>query len=70
VTQAEFTAARDALGLNNPALALLLGVHRSIAYRWESGHTPIPRYVEIILTELQLSAGFRKRLGIGSSSSP
>jgi DNA-binding transcriptional regulator YiaG len=68
VTQAEFTAARDALGLNNPALARLLGVHVSVAYRWESGHTPVPRYVEIILTELQASAGFRKRLGIPQST--
>lgn len=68
MTPAEFTAARTALNLKNPELARLLGVHHSIVYRWESGETPIPRTVEIILTELQASAGFRKRLGISQST--
>ena len=50
---AEFTAARNALGLSQSALAGALGVDQATVSRWEAGKARIPAAVELAIATLK-----------------
>ena len=50
---AEFTAARNTLGLSQSALAAALGVDQATVSRWEAGKARIPATVELALAGLK-----------------
>lgn len=49
MTPAELKATRARLGLSQPALARLLGVHPLTVSKWERGLHHIPKMVELAL---------------------
>lgn len=42
-------ALRTLAGLTQSGLAASLGVHRTTVARWETGRSPIPRWVELAM---------------------
>lgn len=45
-------ALRTLAGLTQSGLATSLGVHRTTVARWETGRSPIPRWVELAMRAL------------------
>lgn len=56
MTPAELISARKAMNLTQEAMAKLVGKTSRSVRRWESGASPVPQYVHIIVT----SAGGKK----------
>jgi transcriptional regulator with XRE-family HTH domain len=54
MTNEEFYTAREALGLTRSSFARAFGVTENAVGRWETGHAPLPRHVEIYLWALRL----------------
>lgn len=50
MTQTDFTAALDALGMTQARLARLLDLDKNTPNRWAKGLARIPKPVEVLLT--------------------
>lgn len=61
MSAAEVQAWREAYVLTRAAMADLLGVDRTTVRRWETGHTPPPRWLPLALETL---AGQRKQIAL------
>jgi transcriptional regulator with XRE-family HTH domain len=69
----EYRQVRRKLGLSNYAFARLLGVHLRTAQRYESGETPIPRPIQMMLRYIDVLAdvaGSDVPIGIASGTRP
>lgn len=53
MTPAELRATRARLGLTQPALAALLGVHPLTVSQWETGRRAIPAFLHLALKQLE-----------------
>lgn len=57
-------AARKVLGLTQAELAQILNVNTRTPSRWETGVTPIPTVVSLLIVSALMSADVRRMLGI------
>jgi len=57
-------AARKVLGLTQAELAQILDVNTRTPSRWETGVTPIPTVVSLLIVSALMSADVRRLLGI------
>jgi DNA-binding transcriptional regulator YiaG len=64
MTAEEFKRLREALDVNQTDLAKALGVDRRTLGRWETGVTPVPHHVGVLLRLATDSPGARRELGL------